>query len=30
VQFGVEQHERFIKEIWYDPDRKRRSLASVG
>jgi type IV secretion system protein VirB11 len=30
VQFGVEQHERFIKEVWYDPDRKRRSLASVG
>ena len=30
VQFGVEQHERYIKEIWYDPDRKRRSLASVG
>ena len=30
VQFGVEQHERFIKEIWYDPDRKRRSLAAVG
>jgi type IV secretion system protein VirB11 len=30
VQFGVEQHERFIREIWYDPDRKRRSLASVG
>jgi type IV secretion system protein VirB11 len=29
VQFGVEHHERFIKEIWYDPDRKRRSLASV-
>ncbi|MGH8149260.1 MAG: P-type DNA transfer ATPase VirB11 [Steroidobacteraceae bacterium] len=24
IQFGVEQHERFIKEIWYDPKRKRR------
>ena len=20
IQFGVERHERFIKEIWYDPD----------
>lgn len=30
VQFGVEHHERFIKEIWYDPERKRRSLASAG
>jgi type IV secretion system protein VirB11 len=24
IQFGVERHERFIKEIWYDPERKRR------
>jgi type IV secretion system protein VirB11 len=24
VQFGVERHERFIKEIWFDPERKRR------
>jgi type IV secretion system protein VirB11 len=24
IQFGVEHHERFIKEIWYDPERKRR------
>jgi type IV secretion system protein VirB11 len=23
IQFGVECHERFIKEIWYDPERKR-------
>jgi type IV secretion system protein VirB11 len=23
IQFGVECHERFIKEIWYDPQRKR-------
>jgi type IV secretion system protein VirB11 len=30
VQFGVERHERFIKEIWYDPERKRRSLASAS
>jgi type IV secretion system protein VirB11 len=25
IQFGVERHERFIKEIWYDPERKRRA-----
>ncbi|MEP6546885.1 MAG: P-type DNA transfer ATPase VirB11 [Gammaproteobacteria bacterium] len=24
IQFGVEGHERFIKEIWFDPERKRR------
>jgi type IV secretion system protein VirB11 len=24
IQFGVERHERFIKEIWFDPQRKRR------
>jgi len=29
IQFGVEQHERFVKEIWYDPERKRRSLAAT-
>jgi type IV secretion system protein VirB11 len=29
IQFGVENHERFVKEIWYDPERKRRSLASA-
>ena len=23
IQFGVERHERFIKEIWYDPERRR-------
>jgi type IV secretion system protein VirB11 len=23
IQFGVDRHERFIKEIWYDPERKR-------
>jgi type IV secretion system protein VirB11 len=27
VQFGVEQHQRFVREIWYAPERKRRSLA---
>jgi type IV secretion system protein VirB11 len=26
IQFGVESHERFIKEIWYDPERKRRPV----
>src|SRR6185436_12416674 len=30
VQFGVERHERFIKEVWYDPERKRRGLARAG
>jgi len=24
IQFGVEAHERFIKEIWFDPERRRR------
>ncbi len=23
IQFGVDDHRRFIKEIWYDPERKR-------
>jgi type IV secretion system protein VirB11 len=23
IQFGVERHERFIKEIWYQPERRR-------
>ncbi len=27
IQFGVECHERFIKEIWYQPERKRRSTS---
>lgn len=27
IQFGVERHERFIREIWFDPHRKRRGLA---
>lgn len=30
IQFGVEQHERFIKEIWYEPERKRRGLSTIG
>ena len=29
IQFGVEHHERYIKEIWYAPERKRRSLAAT-
>jgi type IV secretion system protein VirB11 len=29
IQFGVERHERFIKEIWFDPARKRRQLAGT-
>jgi type IV secretion system protein VirB11 len=30
IQFGVEDHQRFIKEIWYEPERKRRGLASTA
>ena len=30
MQFGVEHRERFIKEVWYDPARKRRTLAAAG
>ena len=30
IQFGVERHERFIKEIWFDPERKRRGLADAA
>ena len=26
VQFGVESHERYIKEIWYDPERRSRLI----
>ena len=29
IQFGVERHQRFIKEIWFDPARKRRNLAAA-
>ena len=25
IQFGVEGHSRFVKEIWYDPERRRAS-----
>ena len=27
IQFDVERHQRFIKEIWYEPERRRRGLA---
>jgi type IV secretion system protein VirB11 len=30
IQFAVERHERFIKEIWYEPERRRRGLAEAG
>jgi type IV secretion system protein VirB11 len=30
VQFGVENRQRCIKEIWYDPERKHRTLAAAG
>ncbi|MGO8856023.1 MAG: P-type DNA transfer ATPase VirB11 [Steroidobacteraceae bacterium] len=30
IQFGVERHERFIKEIWYDPARKQAAFAANG
>jgi type IV secretion system protein VirB11 len=29
VQFGIEHRQRCIKEIWYDPARKHRTLATV-
>jgi len=29
IQFGVERHQRFITEVWYDPTRKRSALASA-
>jgi type IV secretion system protein VirB11 len=30
IQFGVERHERFIKEIWYQPERKHAAFADAG
>ncbi len=30
IQFGVDHHQRYIKEIWYDPERKHRGLAAAG
>jgi len=29
IQFGLERHERYVKEIWYDPERKRRFAAGT-
>lgn len=29
IQFGVERHERVIKEIWYEPERKRSGLVAA-
>lgn len=29
IQFGVERHERFIREIWYEPARKHRSALAA-
>ncbi len=29
IQFGVERHQRFIKEVWFDPARKRRARSSA-
>jgi type IV secretion system protein VirB11 len=25
IQFGLERHERFVREVWYEPERKRRA-----
>jgi type IV secretion system protein VirB11 len=25
IQFGLERHERFVKEVWFEPERKRRA-----
>jgi type IV secretion system protein VirB11 len=30
IQFGVERHRRFIKEIWYEPARKRGGLYAAA
>jgi type IV secretion system protein VirB11 len=30
VQFGIEHRERCIKEVWYEPARRRRTLAAAG
>ena len=30
IQFGVERQERFIKEIWYEPERRRRALSEAA
>ncbi len=30
IQFGVERHERFIREVWYEPDRRRAAPGTAG
>lgn len=30
IQFGVERHERFIREIWFEPERRHRSMAQAS
>lgn len=30
IQFGLDRHERYIREIWFDPARKHRSLSGIG
>jgi type IV secretion system protein VirB11 len=30
IQFGVEGHERFVKEIWYEPARKQAAASAAG
>jgi type IV secretion system protein VirB11 len=30
IQFGVERHERFIREIWYEPERRRAAMGVKG
>ena len=30
IQFGVERQERFIREIWFDPERRRRGLEEAA
>ncbi len=30
IQFGVDEHERFIKEIWYEPERRHAVAALAG
>jgi type IV secretion system protein VirB11 len=30
IQFGVESHQRFIKEIWYDPERRHQVAGGVS
>ena len=30
IQFGVDGHDRYIREIWYEPHRKRAVMAAAG